>query len=312
MATVVLVHGVAQEQKSADTLEEEWLPDLAGGVRTAGFPQIADRLYRLRSAPGGIDTRMAFYGDLFLKAGQQGLAPEDLSSLEQALAEQVAKEWMTRGASRSADEKTRWAAGQELALLQPRAGEEQGVGAAARSAINSLARVRWFAPFGMGFATRFVMRSLGQVTRYLSDETVRERVLARVQALLTRETQVLIGHSLGSVVAFEAAHRLERPLPLMITMGCPLGLHTVVYERVRPQPPRFPPTVHHWVNIADRNDLVAAEPDLTALFGSTAPPGAVLEGGYTVENGAKPHKADFYLTKAQVGYPIGALLSAAD
>ena len=37
MATIVLVHGIAQEQKSADTLEEEWLPDLAGGVRAAGF-----------------------------------------------------------------------------------------------------------------------------------------------------------------------------------------------------------------------------------------------------------------------------------
>jgi hypothetical protein len=82
-----------------------------------------------------------------------------------------------------------------------------------------------------------------------------------------------------------------------------------VYERVRPQPPRFPPAVHHWVNIADRNDIVAAEPDLTPLFGATAPPGAVLEGGYTVENGAKPHQADFYLTKAQVGHPIGALFS---
>ncbi len=312
MATVVLVHGIAQEQKSADTLEEEWLPDLAGGVRTAGFPQIADRLYRLRSAPGGIDTRMAFYGDLFLKAGQQGLEPEDLSSPEQALAEQVAREWMIRGASRSADERTRRAAGQELALLQPTAGEEQGVRAATRSAINSLARIRWFAPFGMGFATRFVMRSLAQVTRYLSDETMREQVLARVQDLLTPESQVLIGHSLGSVVAFEAAHRLDRPLPLLITTGSPLGLHTLVYERVHPQPPRFPPTVHHWVNIADRNDLVAAEPDLTALFGSTAPTGAVLEGSYTVENGAQPHKADFYLTKAQVGHPIGALLSAAD
>jgi len=43
--------------------------------------------------------------------------------------------------------------------------------------------------------------------------------------------------------------------------------------------------------------------------GATAPPGAVLEGGYTVDNGAKPHQADFYLTKAQVGHPIGALFS---
>jgi hypothetical protein len=65
------------------------------------------------------------------------------------------------------------------------------------------------------------------------------------------------------------------------------------------------------VNVADRNDIVAAEPDLTALFGPTAPPAALLEGGYTAQNGAKPHQADFYLTKAQVGRPIGALLSGA-
>jgi hypothetical protein len=309
MATVVLVHGIAQEQKSADTLEEEWLPDLAGGVRTAGFPEIADRLYRLRSGPDGIDTRMAFYGDLFLRGGQQGLEPEELSGAERALAERLAMEWTVRAAGRSTDEKSRRAATQELAQLQQTAGEEQGMRAAARSAIDSLARIRWFAPFGVGFAARFAMRSLTQVTRYLSEDAVREQVLARVRALLSPGTRVLIGHSLGSVVAFEAAQTLDHPLPLLITMGCPLGLHTVVYERVRPQPSRFPPAVQHWVNVADRNDIVAAEPDLTPLFGPTAPPGAVLEGGYTVDNGAKPHQADFYLTKAQVGRPIGAFFS---
>ena len=252
---------------------------------------------------------MAFYGNLFLRGDQQGLEPEELSRPEQALAEQLAMEWAARAASRSTDEKSRRAASQELAQLQQTAGEEQGARAAARSAINGLARIRWFAPFGMAFATRFVMRSLSQVTRYLSDDALREQALARVHALLTPGTRVLIGHSLGSVVAFEAAQMLDHPLPLLITMGCPLGLHTVVYERVRPQPPRFPPAVHHWVNIADRNDIVAAEPDLNPLFGSTVPSGAMLEGGYTVENGAKPHQADFYLTKAQVGRPIGALLS---
>src|SRR6266704_7041584 len=184
MATIVLVHGIAQEQKSADTLEEEWLPDLAGGVRTAGFPEIADRLYRLRSGPDGIDTRMAFYGDLFLRGDQQGLEPKDLSRPEQALAEELAMEWTVRAAARSTDEKSRCAAHQELAQLQQTAGEEQGARAVARSAINSLARIRWFAPFGMGFATRFVMRSLTQVTQYLSDDVMREQALARVHALL--------------------------------------------------------------------------------------------------------------------------------
>src|SRR5215831_7198585 len=112
---------------------------------------------------------------------------------------------MTRAASRSADERSRRVASQELVQAQQTAGEEQGARAAARSAINSLARIRWFAPFGLGFASRFVARSLTQVTRYLSDDAVRDEALARVHALLTPGTRALIGHSLGSVVAFEAA-----------------------------------------------------------------------------------------------------------
>src|SRR3954451_6261511 len=78
MAHVVFVHGIAQEQLSADSLEAEWIPALAGGVRNAGYPRVADRLRRDRSA-GGIEARMAFYGDLFLRAGQMGAGGEELS-----------------------------------------------------------------------------------------------------------------------------------------------------------------------------------------------------------------------------------------
>jgi surfactin synthase thioesterase subunit len=75
----------------------------------------------------------------------------------------------------------------------------------------------------MGFAARFVIRSLTQVTQYLSDDELRDQAQARVQAVLTPGTRVLIGHSLGSVVAYEATQRLDHPLPLLITIGCPLG-----------------------------------------------------------------------------------------
>jgi hypothetical protein len=33
MAEIVLVHGIDQQQKSADKLESAWLPALAGGIR---------------------------------------------------------------------------------------------------------------------------------------------------------------------------------------------------------------------------------------------------------------------------------------
>ena len=75
MAVIVLVHGIDQQQKSADMLESQWLPALAGGIRTAGFPDIADRIWCATGTPGAIETHMAFYGSLFLTPGQQGDEP---------------------------------------------------------------------------------------------------------------------------------------------------------------------------------------------------------------------------------------------
>ena len=38
------------------------------------------------------------------------------------------------------------------------------------------------------------------------------------------------------------------------------------------------------------------------------PIGTVFDSGYTVDNGAEPHNAQFYLGKAQVGKPVGEVL----
>lgn len=84
MAEIVLVHGIDQQQKSADKLESAWLPALAGGVREAGFGEVADRIWRNAGKPGSIEARMAFYGSLFLTPGQQGDEPAAFT-LEEAL-----------------------------------------------------------------------------------------------------------------------------------------------------------------------------------------------------------------------------------
>ena len=100
---------------------------------------------------------------------------------------------------------------------------------------------------------------------------------------------------------------MDQPLPLFITLGSPLGLDTIIYPKLRPQPPSFPVKVKRWLNVADKDDYIAAEPNITNLFKGGIPPGAVFEGGYTVDNGAEPHSSDFYLSKVEVGRPIGHL-----
>jgi hypothetical protein len=100
-------------------------------------------------------------------------------------------------------------------------GTEQDAGSVVRSAVGGVGKISWFAPFGMGFAERFVNRSLAQVTRYLTSESIRSAALESVFKLIGLETKVLIGHSLGSVIAYEAAHLMKQPLPLLLTLGSP-------------------------------------------------------------------------------------------
>jgi hypothetical protein len=113
--------------------------------------------------------------------------------------------------------------------------------------------------------------------------------------------------SLGTVVAYGALHRIEQPLPLLVTMGSPLGMRTVTYDRLRPQPAAVPAMVKSWVNVADPDDLVAADLDLARRF-----PGAdgVLESHWTVDNGGKAHEATHYLAKAIIGQRVVRAMTA--
>jgi hypothetical protein len=67
-----------------------------------------------------------------------------------------------------------------------------------------LVRLRWFAPLGIGLAEKFVYRSLSQLARYFTDDSVREHAQQQVVAHVGPDTRIVIAHSLGSVVAYEA------------------------------------------------------------------------------------------------------------
>ncbi|MER6345802.1 hypothetical protein ACWC10_15085 [Streptomyces sp. NPDC001595] len=305
MSRIVLVHGIAQEQESADALEARWMPALAGGLRVAGHPEPADRLWR-DARPGDDDCRMVFYGDLFLTEGRMGGEPsfDELTAEQRELASVLALEWLGRAEERAASEADRDEAHRQLRALDPQTAGRQGVRAAGRPALNGLARLRWFAPLGMAFARTFVKRALVQVTRYLTEEAVREEVQRRIAAHVGPETVAIVGHSLGSVAAYQAAHRVRSGLPLLLTLGSPLGLRTVVHDRL-PEAKTVPPRVARWVNLADRDDLVAAVPDLATLF---ADPYGALHSDRTLDNGSEPHRAESYLGKRQTGAALGAVL----
>lgn len=321
MANVVMIHGIAQENNRAEVLENEWRSALAAGVVTSGAADVGGRIGSASQRSNAVDVRMAYYGDLFIEQGAQGDGSrlDHLDAQERALAKEIAKEWIHRASSRGTL-RDKNEANSKIGHLE--SGEDQGLREdALRWLVNGVAGLRWFAPFGMRVAERFVVRSLVQVTKYLGDQDLRSRIQQRVLDQIGDDTRIIIGHSLGSVIAYEVAAQLDRPLPLLITLGSPLGLRTIIYDKVLPHPPVFPPNVHRWVNIADTNDLVAAEPDLSELFPvrdtqlleskwlekGPGGQGALLNG--VVNNGPEPHSAIYYLKNWQVGVAVSRVLN---
>jgi hypothetical protein len=74
------------------------------------------------------------------------------------------------------------------------------------------------------------------IARYVAEPELRVAVAARLEARVTPSARVLVAHSLGSVIAYEAlcAHP-EWPIRTFVTIGSPLGAPRVL-GALRPAP----------------------------------------------------------------------------
>ncbi|SDR13718.1 hypothetical protein [Thermostaphylospora chromogena] len=125
-----------------------------------------------------------------------------------------------------------------------------------------------------GRAAAFATLFCPEVAAYLESPNGAARTAARravADTLRRNQPCVVIAHSLGSVVAYEALHaEPDLRVDLLVTLGSPLGMRNVVFERLLPAPldgrGRRPPGVARWVNIADAHDIAAIPPSLAADF----------------------------------------------
>ena len=271
MARIVGVHGVGKQRLGSNTLLKDWEPALADGLDRAGCPQLVSG-----------DLHMAFYGDLFRPAGHT-LAVGDPMFTADDVDEPEAEllmEW--------------WAA---CARVDP-AVPPPGADTLARSprAVQTALRVLQHSRFFGGLSLRALVFDLKQVRRYLTDEDLRVAARTKVEEAIGPDTRVVVAHSLGSVVAFEAL--CERPghgVRALVTLGSPLGMRMVV-DRLRPGPETWPGTAS-WTNVVDEGDVVAAVKDLSLFFGT----GVV---GKVVHNGSHAHDATLYLTAKETGEAV--------
>ncbi len=155
------------------------------------------------------------------------------------------------------------------------------------------------------FLTRFVTGLfLRDVNDYLFGKQRHQAMLDAVtQRLASGGPFVVVGHSLGSVIAYEALCRQTYDVPLFVTIGSPLALTEVMdgLRRWLGRDSLAPPEgVAHWLNVADKLDIVAKDSDISNDFH----PNVVIENlaaaGLNPDSPQQPHSGTGYLRVPRV------------
>ncbi|MCL2668424.1 MAG: hypothetical protein FWF02_12085 [Micrococcales bacterium] len=269
MVDVLGVHGIAQRgaRDLSDTwseaLEEGW-PDGAGMAPAVDVPYLAGALSQTRGHLG--DDDMPFEADeaqFLWQAACEQLGDLDDDALDQLLADHA-----TLG----------------------RAVPPGMVAAAGQVDERFGAVLRLTGPVWPG--------TLREVYRYLNSADVRDDVYRELFRYGDRPApDLVIGHSLGSVMAYDVAvHR--GGVPRLLTVGSPLALRTVREHPMLLVDASAPPQT--WVNVYDHADIVAAGKGLAEFW----PHVADIE----VHNGRDAHGIRPYLSQPQVGAAVAGML----
>lgn len=276
MTKIVCIHGIAQQLEASELLASKWAPALQGGMSNAGAGT--------EDIPALSDVTVAFYGNLFRGRKKSETAPFELSDIDEGLESDLLMTW--------AD---------EAAAAQLEGGSSKKSGRAPR-AVQAAAVGLLRIPFFDRLADRFLVGALKQLKWYLTEPETRATARERLFSLITPDTRVVIAHSLGSVVAYEVLCRSAAPFaPALITLGSPLGLPGLVFDRLDPAPTggrgAWPGSAKTWTNIYADNDIVASVKRLAPLFAGPI-------NDVRVDNEASAHDVTPYLTAEQTGKAV--------
>ncbi|MFD9793305.1 serine peptidase [Streptomyces sp. NPDC059070] len=233
--TIVAVHGIGNHlsgrspEQAAAELASQWRLKLQHGFTAAGLGY--HRLPALHAA---------YYAHHIHAAERQAAMPDVLAIDEPE--QSIVIDWA-------------------LALGSPTLKEQQGLMTAPLRQILSWVSRRRNIPIGT--VIRLAVQLAGEVRRYLHVPQIRAAARSTVaETIRQARPRVVLAHSLGSVVAYEALHaHPELTVDCFVTLGSPLGLPGGIFDHLVPAPiaerGARPAGVRYWVNLADTGDLVA-------------------------------------------------------
>lgn len=152
---------------------------------------------------------------------------------------------------------------------------------------------------------------------------VRETLKAPLRAAFAAgEPVLLIAHSMGSVIAYDALWELWHEehnrgrVEVFLTLGSPLGMRYAQKRLVgfrNHGHARFPGNIRHWINVSTEGDLTALDPTLRDDFSAMTTLGLTesitdihdgVYGYFRNEEGLNVHRSYGYLVQPVVGAVI--------
>ena len=247
MRELVFVHGRSQEKKDLTALKAEWVTAWQTGLRKSGlemplpeqnirFPYYGQTLYdMLAGVPEDKVAEIVVRGDLGGDAEKQFVKEivdeiVDKASVTEAQLEAVA--------------------GREVVERGPQNWEwVQGM----------LRVIDKHLPGGSGLS---IALFTNDVYQYPRNPGIRDPIESGVRKAMTPGVEsILVGHSLGSVVAYNLLRREGEAnkwkVPLFITVGSPLAV-TAIFRSLKPV--GHPKCAARWYNAMDERDVVALYP----------------------------------------------------
>lgn len=147
-------------------------------------------------------------------------------------------------------------------------------------------------------------RLTDQLGRFLAAGDVRRAVRGRVDSVLDDDTELVISHSLGTVVSYAVLADRPELSPALITMGSPLGA-PMAFDAMKLAGDdgvgAWPGSVRSWTNIAAIGDPACGGKGLAARFGDRVT-------DRLVDNGHRAHDPEPYLNAAVTGAAVAAAL----
>ncbi len=235
---ILFVHGRSQGDRTRDEIFAEWTAALAEGAQAAGLAMPAHNTIALPFYGKDLDdlvaaTRVETAGRITNKGDE---TQDDYLIFQAELAEDIRT---------------------DLGITDAEIDEFYDDDLREKGPLNW----RWVHAIVRAIDARsdtLTANGLELVTRdvfvYLEFASVRDIVDSIVAAEFTSEPTIVVGHSLGSVVAFNVLRSGNYNVPALITLGSPLGINAI---RRRLAPIAHPNSVGEWVNLYDDRDIVA-------------------------------------------------------